>query len=62
MMSQNRQEAKDRMRAEYGGRVNLKGELEVRNLHEKLDHLLTNHWQRLLEPVPLASVKSATVP
>jgi uncharacterized membrane protein len=29
--------------------VNLKAELEVRNLHEKLDHLLTNQWQRLLE-------------
>jgi len=49
MMSQNRQEAKDRLRAEYDYRVNLKAELEIRHLHEKLDHLLMNQWQRLLE-------------
>jgi uncharacterized membrane protein len=49
MMSQNRQETKDRMRAEYDYRVNLKAELEIRHLHEKLDHLLMNQWQRLLE-------------
>jgi len=29
--------------------VNLKAELEIRHLHEKLDHLLMNQWQRLLE-------------
>ncbi len=49
LMSQNRQEAKDRMRAEYDFRTNLKAELEVRLLHEKLDHLLQHAWQRLLE-------------
>jgi len=49
LMSQNRQETKDRMRAEHDYVVNLKAELEIRNLHEKLDHLLTNQWQRLLE-------------
>ena len=49
MMSQNRQEAKDRMRAEHDYRVNLKAELEIRHLHEKLDHLLRHQWQRLLE-------------
>jgi uncharacterized membrane protein len=49
MMSQNRQEAKDRLRAEYDYRVNLKAELEIRHLHEKLDYLLMNQWQRLLE-------------
>lgn len=49
MMSQNRQEAKDRLRAEHDYRINLKAELEIRNLHEKLDHLLTHQWQRLLE-------------
>jgi uncharacterized membrane protein len=49
MMSQNRQEAKDRLRAEYDYRVNLKAELEIRHLHEKVDHLLMNQWQRLLE-------------
>ena len=49
MMSQNRQEAKDRLRAENDYRTNLKAELEVRLLHEKLDHLLTSQWGRLLE-------------
>lgn len=49
MMSQNRQEAKDRMRAEYDYLVNLKAELEIRHLHEKVDYLLRNQWQRLLE-------------
>lgn len=49
MMSQNRQEAKDRLRAEHDYQVNVKAELEIRQLHEKLDHLLMNQWQRLLE-------------
>lgn len=49
MMSQNRQEAKDRLRSEYDYRVNLKAELEIRQLHEKMDHLLMIQWQRLLE-------------
>lgn len=49
LMSQNRQEAKDRLRAEHDYQVNLKAELEIRYLHEKLDHLLMNQWQRLLE-------------
>lgn len=49
MMSQNRQEEKDRLRAEYDYKVNLKAELEIRHLHEKIDHLLNSQWQRLLE-------------
>ncbi|MCJ7426333.1 MAG: DUF1003 domain-containing protein [Dehalococcoidales bacterium] len=49
LMSQNRQESRDRLRAEYDYRVNLKAELEIRNLHEKVDHLLRHQWQRLLE-------------
>jgi uncharacterized membrane protein len=49
MMSQNRQESKDRLRAEHDYQVNLKAELEIRNLHEKIDHLLNTQWQRLLE-------------
>jgi uncharacterized membrane protein len=49
MMSQNRQEAKDRLRSEHDYRVNLKAELEIRHLHEKMDHLLMTQWQRLLE-------------
>lgn len=49
MMSQGRQEAKDRRRSENDYRVNLKAELEIRHLHEKIDHLLTHQWERLAE-------------
>ena len=49
MMSQNRQEAKDRMRSEHDYRINLKAELEIRHLHEKVDHLLSRQWERLAE-------------
>lgn len=49
MMSQNRQEAKDRLRAENDYKVNLKAELEIRNLNAKMDQLLMHQWQRLLE-------------
>ncbi len=49
MMSQNRQESRDRLRSENDYRVNLKAELEIRHLHEKLDYLLQHQWERLLE-------------
>jgi uncharacterized membrane protein len=49
MMSQNRQETRDRLQAEHDYRVNLKAEMEIRTLHEKMDHLLVNQWERLLE-------------
>jgi len=49
MMSQNRQEAKDRLRSEHDYRINLKAEMEIRQLHEKVDHLLMTQWQRLLD-------------
>lgn len=49
MMSQNRQEAKDRLRSEYDYKINLKAELEIRHLHEKVDHLLKHQWERLVE-------------
>ena len=49
MMSQKRQEAKDRLRSMNDYQVNLKAELEIRHLHEKLDHLVTKQWQRLAE-------------
>jgi uncharacterized membrane protein len=49
MMSQNRQEAKDRARSEHDYQINLKAELEIRNLHQKMDHLLTHQWERLIE-------------
>ena len=47
MMSQNRQEAKDRLRSQNDYQVNLKAELEIRHLHEKIDHLLMHQWDRL---------------
>jgi uncharacterized membrane protein len=49
LMSQNRQEVKDRLRAENDYRVNLKAELEIRHLHEKIDHLINRQWERLAE-------------
>ena len=49
MMSQKRQEAKDRARSLNDYKVNLKAELEIRHLHEKIDHLLSKQWQRLAE-------------
>lgn len=49
MMSQNRQEEKDRERAKKDYVVNLKSELEIRILHEKIDHLMIHQQQELLE-------------
>lgn len=49
MMSQNRQEDKDRERAEHDYKVNLKAEVEIRMLHEKLDHILLHQNKRLLQ-------------
>ena len=49
LMSQNRQEARDRLRAENDYQVNLKAELEVRAVGEKLDLLIHQHWAHLLE-------------
>ena len=49
MMSQGRKEDKDRARAESDYRVNLKAELEIRQLHEKIDHQLARQWDRLAE-------------
>lgn len=49
MMSQNRKSDKDRLQSEYDYKINLKAELEIRHLNEKIDHLLSYQWQRLLE-------------
>ena len=49
LMSQNRQEARDELRAENDYQVNLKAELEVRAVSEKLDLLLHHQWAHLLE-------------
>lgn len=49
MMSQNRQAARDRLQAENDYKVNLKAELEVRTISEKLDQLIHHQWVRLIE-------------
>ncbi len=49
MMSQNRQEAKDRLHSEHDYQVNLKAELEVRNLNARVEELLRHQWRGLLE-------------
>lgn len=49
MMSQNRQEQKDRQRGEHDYKINLKAELEIKLLGEKIDHLLVHQNKKLLE-------------
>jgi len=49
MMSQNRQAQRDRLQAEHDYQINLKAELEIRHLHQKIDHLLSHQWERLIE-------------
>ncbi len=49
IMSQNRQEERDRMNAEHDYQVNLNAEMEIHQLHKKIDHLLVNQGERLLE-------------
>lgn len=49
MMSQNRQEEKDRQRSKNDYMINLKSELEVRILHEKIDHLILHQQQDMME-------------
>ena len=48
MMSQNRQNIKDRLQATHDYEVNLKAELEIRRLHEKVDELREKQWVELL--------------
>ncbi len=49
LMSQNRLEARDRQRDENDYRINLKTEIEVGVINDKLDRLVSHQWQRLLE-------------
>ena len=49
MMSQNRQEQKDRQRSEHDYKINLKAELEIQLLNEKIDHLMVHQNKKLLE-------------
>ena len=48
-MSQNRQEEKDRERAKKDYMINLKSELEIRMLDDKIDHLVMHQQQELIE-------------
>ena len=47
-MSQNRQAYKDRLSAEHDYEVNLKAELEIIGLHEKIDSLREKQWSELI--------------
>lgn len=49
LMSQNRQATKDRLHAEHDYEVNLKAELEIMLLHEKIDLLREHQWSELLK-------------
>jgi uncharacterized membrane protein len=49
MMSQNRKEERDRKRSENDYMINLKAELEVRSLHQKVDLLLEEQIKVLFE-------------
>lgn len=49
MMSQNRQDSKDRARALLDYKINLTAELQIRHINAKLDQLLLYHWPKLLE-------------
>ena len=48
MMSQNRQESRDRLRSEHDYEINLKAELEIQQLRDKLELLADKQWQELL--------------
>ena len=49
MMSQNRQEEKDRKRGENDYKINLKAELEIKLLHDKIDHIITYQNKKIME-------------
>jgi uncharacterized membrane protein len=48
LMSQNREEDRDRLRAEHDYEINLKAEIEIQQIHEKLDELRQTQWSGLL--------------
>lgn len=48
LMSQNRQAARDRLTAEHDYEVNLKAEMEILRLHEKIDQLRREQWRELI--------------
>jgi len=55
MMSQNRQEDKDRKRGENDYKINLKAELEIKLLHDKIDHIISYQNEKLIETMELNS-------
>ena len=55
IMSQNRKEIKDRKRQQDDYKINLRSELEIRLLQEKIDHLIESQWAYLLEMKRLES-------
>lgn len=55
MMSQNRQEEKDRKRGENDYKVNLKAELEIKLLHDKIDHIISYQNEKIIETLELNS-------
>jgi uncharacterized membrane protein len=54
MMSQNRQSDKDRLAAQHDYEVNLKAEIEIAALHDKLEQLRTNELQTILSRIESA--------
>ena len=63
MMSQNRQETKDRLRSQNDYQINLKAEIEIRQLHEKIDHQMAHQWRAAHmrdRPPPSLKLQSAT--
>jgi len=49
LMAQNRISDRDRLRGEHDYKIDLKAELEIASLHEKMDHLLNSQWQRMVD-------------
>lgn len=49
LMSQNRQAVRERLKSDYEYGINLKAELQIRQINSKLDQLMRNQWKRLLE-------------
>ena len=48
LMSQNREASRDRLRAEHDYEVNLKAELEIMALHEKIDEFMKRQWNEFI--------------
>ena len=49
MMSQNRQSERDRVESTHDYETDLKAEIEIASLHDKIDHLLNAQWERMVE-------------